>query len=135
MRLSFFPLYSPPPATANLRVDAQGFGWLPQEDFVKHFAFDVDPVKANVMYAVQQPLHTSAFATVMGTPAWKTLPSWYLISKNDQAIAPDQERFMARRMGATTVEADSSHVAMVSHPDIVTDLILRAAEAMPEKIR
>lgn len=127
--------YPPPPALAHLRVDAQGFAWLSQEDFVKHFAFDVDPVKANVMYAVQQPASLSAFDVVMGEPAWKTLPSWYLISKNDQAIAPDLERFFARRMGATTVEIDSSHVAMVSHPDVVTDLVIHASEAVAEKAR
>jgi pimeloyl-ACP methyl ester carboxylesterase len=127
--------YPPNPATAHLRVDAQGFGWIPQEDFVKHFAADVDPEKANVMYAVQQPILVSSFGEVMGTPAWKTLPSWFLVNKNDQALAPDEERFFARRMGATTVEIDSSHVAMVSHPDLVTDLILRASESVAEKIR
>jgi pimeloyl-ACP methyl ester carboxylesterase len=127
--------YPPAPATANLRVDAQGFGWVPQVDFVKHFAADVDPVKANVMYAVQQPILASAFGTVMSTPAWKTLPSWYLVSKNDQAIPPDLERLMAKRMGATTVEIDSSHVSMVSHPDDVFNLIIRAAESVAEKMR
>jgi pimeloyl-ACP methyl ester carboxylesterase len=127
--------YPPPPALTHLRVDAQGFGWLPQEDFVKHFAADVDPDQANVMYAVQQPAPLSAFESVMGTPAWKTLPSWCLVCKNDQAIAPDLERFMAKRMGATTVEVASSHVAMVAHPDAVADLIIRASESVPEKIR
>ncbi len=105
------------------------------EDFVKHFAADVDPKKANVMYVVQQPILMSSFGQVMGEPAWKTLPSWYLVTKNDQAIAPDLERFFARRMGATTVETDSSHVAMVSHPDFVTDLIIRASEAVTERMR
>jgi pimeloyl-ACP methyl ester carboxylesterase len=127
--------YPPSPATANLRVDKQGFGWIPQGDFVKHFAADVDPVKANVMYAVQQPLPLSSFNDVMGKPAWKTLPSWYLVAKNDQAIPPDLERFFAKRMGATTVEIDTSHVAMVSHPDDVTDLIIRASESVTEKVR
>ncbi len=127
--------YPPPPALAHLLVDKQGFAWVPQDDFVKHFAADVDPVTANVMYAVQQPILTSTFGTVMGTPAWKTLPTWFLVNKHDQAIAPDLERFMAKRMGATTVESDSNHVAMVSHPGNVADLILRAAETMAEKMR
>jgi pimeloyl-ACP methyl ester carboxylesterase len=120
----------PPPATANLRIDAQGFAWLPQSDFVNYFAADVDRQQANVMYAVQQPLSVSALSEVMGTPAWKTLPSWYLVSTNDQAIPPDAERFFAQRMGATTVEIKSSHVAMVSHPKDVTKLIETAAEAV-----
>src|ERR1700719_3137926 len=119
----------PTPALAHLIVDQQGFGWLPQEDFVAHFAGDVDPVKANVMYAVQQPISLSTFEAVMGEPAWKSLPSWYLVATNDEAIPPDAERSFAKRMGATTVEVPSSHVAMVSHPDDVVSLIRAAAEA------
>ena len=117
-----------PPALEHLFTDKQGFGWLSHDDFVKHFAADVDPVRANVMHAVQQPLAGSAFTDVMGTPAWKSLPSWYLVATQDQAIPPDAERMFASRMGATTIEVPSSHVAMVSHPDEVTQLIESAAE-------
>ena len=120
----------PTPALAHLRIDAQGFAWLPQDDFVNHFAADVDPKKANVMYAVQQPLHLSALADVMGTPAWKSLPSWYMVATNDEAIPPDAERFFAQRMGAVAVEVESSHVAMVSHANAVTKLIVKAAQAV-----
>ena len=120
----------PTPALAHLRIDAQGFAWLPQSDFVQYFASDVDRDQANVMYAVQQPLSINALNDVMGVPAWKTLPSWYLVAKNDQAIPPDAERLFAKRMGATTVEIQSSHVAMVSHPEAVTDLILSAARTV-----
>ena len=119
------------PALAHLFTDAQGFAWLPEEDFVSHFAADVDPVKAKVMYAVQQALATSAFGDVMGVPAWKALPSWYLVAADDQALPPDAERMFASRMGATTVEIPASHVAMVSHPDDVARLIKVAAEAAP----
>ena len=119
------------PALAHLFTDTQGFGWLSEDDFVRHFAADVNPVKAKVMYAVQQALATSAFGDVMGIPAWKTLPSWYLVAANDQAIPPDAERLFASRMGATTVEIPSSHVAMVSHPGEVAQLIKTAAEAGP----
>jgi len=115
------------PALAHLFTDPQGFGWLSEDDFVNHFAADVDPVKANVMYAVQQPLAGSAFTDVMAVPAWKSLPSWYLVATDDQAIPPAAERQFAGRMGATTVEVPSSHVAMVSHPDEVTELIGQAA--------
>ncbi|HJY70847.1 MAG TPA: alpha/beta hydrolase, partial [Streptosporangiaceae bacterium] len=82
------------------------------------------------MYAVQQPLAMSAFGDVMGVPAWKTLPSWYLVASDDQALPPDAERQFAARMGATTVEIASSHVAMVSHPGEVARLIETAAEAV-----
>jgi len=117
------------PALAHLFTDEQGFGWLSEDDFIHHFAADVDPVKARVMYAVQQALAASAFGDVMGVPAWKALPSWYLVATDDQAIPPDAERMFASRMGATTVEIPSSHVAMVSHPGDVAQLIETAAEA------
>ena len=120
----------PTPSLAHLFTDKQGFGWLPEDDFVNHFAANVDPVRARVMYAVQQPLAMSAFGDVMGVPAWKARPSWYLVATDDQALPPAAERQFAARMGATTVEIPSSHVAMVSHPGDVAQLIETAAEAM-----
>jgi pimeloyl-ACP methyl ester carboxylesterase len=121
----------PTPALAHLFTDGRGFGWLPEDDFVAYFAADVGPVQATVMSAVQQPLAMSAFADVMGVPAWKTLPSWYLVAADDQALPPEAERRFAARMGATTVEIPASHVAMVSHPADVAQLIQTAAEAVP----
>jgi pimeloyl-ACP methyl ester carboxylesterase len=121
---------APTAALAHLQVDEQGFAWLPQDDFVNHFAADVDPVVANMQWAVQQPLHISALQDVMGVPAWKALPSWYLVATNDEAIPPDAERLFAKRMGATTVEVESGHVAMASHPDEVTALIETAAKSV-----
>jgi pimeloyl-ACP methyl ester carboxylesterase len=118
----------PSPALAHLNIDQQGFAWLPEDDFVHHFAADVDAVKARVMYAVQQPLAATALQEVMGVPAWKALPSWYLVADGDQAIPPDAERLFARRMGATTVEVPTNHVAMVSHPEDVVQLIETAAQ-------
>lgn len=120
----------PTPALAHLDIDEQGFGWLPEEDFVNHFAADVDPVKARVMYAAQQPLAASALQEVMGVPAWKSQPTWFLVADGDQAIPPDAERQFAARMGATTVEVGTNHVAMVSHPDDVVQLIETAAVAV-----
>jgi pimeloyl-ACP methyl ester carboxylesterase len=119
------------PALAHLFTDKQGFGWLSEDDFVNHFAADVDRAKARVMFAVQQALAGSAFTDVMGVPAWKSLPSWYLVAADDQAIPPAAERQFAARMGATTIEVPSSHVAMVSHPDDVAQLIEPAAETVP----
>jgi pimeloyl-ACP methyl ester carboxylesterase len=120
----------PTPALANLIIDDQGFAWLPEDDFINHFAADVNPLQARVMYAVQQPLATSTFDDVMGEPAWKALPTWFLVADGDQAIPPDAERQFAERMGATTVEVPSNHLAMVSHPDDVVALIETAASAL-----
>jgi pimeloyl-ACP methyl ester carboxylesterase len=124
-------LQNAPPTAAlkNLAFDELGFGWLPQEDFVKHFASDVDPIWANAMWAVQQPIHASALQDVVGVPAWKKLPSWYMVATNDEAIPPDAERLFAKRMGATTVEVESSHVPLASQPDEVVKLITTAAAA------
>jgi pimeloyl-ACP methyl ester carboxylesterase len=118
------------PSLAHLFTDSRGFVWLSEDDFVDHFAADVDAKRARVLYAAQQPLASSAFTDVMGEPAWKSLPSWYLVAQNDEAIPPDAERQFADRMGATTVEIPSSHVAMVSHPAEVVDLIEKAAETV-----
>jgi pimeloyl-ACP methyl ester carboxylesterase len=118
------------PALQHQFVDDKGFIWLAEEDFTNHFAADVDPTRSKVMFAVQQPLASSAFADVMGVPAWKSLPSWFLIATEDEAIPPEVERMFAQRMGATVVEVPSSHVAMVSHPKEVVQLIQMAASAV-----
>jgi pimeloyl-ACP methyl ester carboxylesterase len=118
------------PALEHLFTDSRGYGWLSEDDFVNHFAADVEPAQAKVMYAVQQALASTAFTDVMGVPAWKSLPSWYLVAQNDEAIPPDAERMFASRMGATTVEIPSSHVAMVSHPAEIADLVEKAADAV-----
>jgi len=118
------------PALAHLFTDSRGFAWLSEDDFVNHFAGDVDPTHARVMYAVQQALASSAFTDIIAAPAWRSLPSWYLVAQNDEALPPDAERMFASRMGATTVEIPSSHVAMVSHPDEVVELIEKAAASV-----
>ena len=125
----------PTPALAHLDIDKLGFAWLPEDDFVNHFAADVDPAQARVMFAVQQALAASTLQDVMGVPAWKSLPSWYLVAQNDEAIPPDAERLFASRMGATTIEVASSHVAMVSHPDEVVSLIGTAVAAWSDASR
>jgi len=119
----------PTPSLAHLIVDEHGFGWLPEDDFVTQFAVGVDPVQARVMWAVQQPLSMSTFDDQMGAPAWKSLPSWYMVATGDRAIPADAERQFAQRMGARTVEVDSGHLAMVTHPDDVVRLIEAAVEA------
>jgi pimeloyl-ACP methyl ester carboxylesterase len=119
----------PTPALVHQLVDNTGFVWLSEDDFVNHFAADVEQAKARVLYAVQQPLAAGAFNDVMGMPAWKSLPSWYLVASDDEALPPDAERLFAKRMGATVVEVPSSHLAMVSHPKDVVQLIESALDA------
>jgi pimeloyl-ACP methyl ester carboxylesterase len=120
----------PTPALGDIEVDSEGFAWLPEEGFLSHFGPDIDPVKAKVMCSVQQPLHTSTFDDVMGTPAWKSLPSWFLVAQYDQVIPPDAERQFAARMGADTIEVASGHCAMVSHPEETLERIMSAANSV-----
>ena len=94
------------------------------------FCADLRAKTAAVMAANQRPIEAAALGEPSGAPAWKTIPSFYLVASNDQAIPPATERFMAKRAGATTVEIASSHVAMISHPAVVTDLILDAVHAV-----
>ena len=119
----------PTPALAHQLVDERGFVWLSEDDFVHHFAGDIDPVVARILYAVQQPLAATALGEVMGLPAWKSLPSWYLVATDDEALPPDAERQFATRMGATVIEVPSGHLAMISHPEDVTKLIVSALGA------
>jgi pimeloyl-ACP methyl ester carboxylesterase len=117
----------PTPSLAHLIVDEQAFAWIPEEDFVTHFASGVEKSRAKVMSAVQQGLSMSTFEDVMGVPAWKSLPSWYLVATADEAIPPDAERLFAKRMGANTIEVPAGHLAMVSHPAETVKMIVSAA--------
>jgi pimeloyl-ACP methyl ester carboxylesterase len=119
--------YPPPPAFAAPIVDKQGFMSMPVEAFVKHFALDLPEADARVAAAVQIPIIASAFGTKVSSVAWKTKPSWYIVSKRDEAIAPDEERFFAKRMKATTTELNTSHVPMLSQPKSVAAVIMDAA--------
>jgi pimeloyl-ACP methyl ester carboxylesterase len=125
----------PTPALAHLDIDSDGFAWLPEDDFVKHFAADVDPVRARVMHAVQQPLAASTLQDVMGVPAWRSRPCWFLVASDDEAIPPDAERQFAKRMDATTIEVPSGHLALVSHPGEVAGLIETAAKTVQAEIK
>jgi pimeloyl-ACP methyl ester carboxylesterase len=92
------------------------------------FAADLPRETTAMMAASQRPAELTILVTPSGVPAWRTIPSWYMVASSDKTIPPATERFMAQRMGATTVEIESSHVAMMSHPDAVEDLIVDAAE-------
>ena len=123
--------YPPPPAFKAPIVDKQGYMTLPVDAFVEHIAQDLPPAEGRVAFATQGPINASAFGTQVSSVAWKTKPSWYIVSKQDGAIAPDAERFFAKRMKATTTELDTSHMAMLSKPNDVAAVIMDAAAKAP----
>jgi pimeloyl-ACP methyl ester carboxylesterase len=92
------------------------------------FAADLPEDRAAVMAATQRPAAAAAFSDKSGPPAWKSLPSWAVVATQDKAAGADIVRSMARRAGAEIVEIESSHVVMMSHPQEVTDVIVRAAK-------
>ena len=93
------------------------------------FAADVPPATAAAMARSQKPITFKAFTDPSGQPAWRTIPSWYMVARQDRAIPPATERFMAQRAHAQTVEIDSSHAALVSRPVAVANLVVAAATA------
>ena len=107
--------------------------WIDPQIFPQVFAADVEPTQARVMAAVQKPTGFGCLGEKSGAPAWQKLPSWYLVSDNDQTINPDAERWMAQRIKATTSSIASSHASPVSHPREVADLIITAAQAVANK--
>jgi pimeloyl-ACP methyl ester carboxylesterase len=105
--------------------------YIKTEAFHDLFAADVPERTALVMAATQRPLEGAAIsANFMGTPAWKTVPSWALVARSDNMISPDAERFMAQRAHSRVVEVDASHAVAVSHPDAVADIIVDAAHSV-----
>ncbi len=119
--------YPPPPALSAPIVDKQGFMSLSTDAVVKHFGSDLPASEARVVAATQGPINVSAFDAKVSVAAWKTKPSWYIVSKLDEAIAPEEERFFAKRMKATTTELNTSHLPMLSQPKAVAAVIMDAA--------
>ena len=115
-----------PPASAGIIYDGDE-GRLTEAAFLRDFAGDVPTAKAKVLYAVQEPFHKALLAGRTTHAAWRSKPSYYAVSTEDRTINPDLERFMAKRMGAHTIEVKSSHVSMISHPHVIANLILKAA--------
>src|SRR3984893_16975091 len=115
------------PVRAGIQ-EHDGFTKLSEDSFLKYFANGVEPRKAEVLYAVQEPTAATLFGGRTTAAAWLSKPSWYAVSKQDQTINPDLERFLlAKRMNATTVEVEAGHLSLVSHPKEIADLILAAA--------
>ena len=118
--------YPTPPASAGIVFDGDE-GRLSEAAFLRDFAGDLPEAKAKVLYAVQQPFQKALLSGKTTHAAWRSKPSWYAVSTDDRTINPDLERFMAKRMGATTIEVKASHLALISQPDTIAGLILKAA--------
>jgi pimeloyl-ACP methyl ester carboxylesterase len=116
------------PAGAGLQWDTNGWGSLSQPAFVKDFAGDLPPAEALAYYAVQQPFARALTTARTTVAAWHDKSTWYAVSRQDRTIDPELQRFMAQRMKASTVELDASHVSLLSQPQAVADLIVKAAQ-------
>ena len=118
--------YPTPPATAGIVFDGDE-GRLSEAAFLRDFAGDLPEAKAKALYAVQEPFQKALLTGRTTQAAWHSKPSYYAVSTEDRTINPELERFMAKRMGAKTIELKASHVSMISHPEAITQLILEAA--------
>jgi hypothetical protein len=118
--------YPTPPASAGIVFDGDE-GRLTEAAFLGDFAGDLPEVRARALYAVQEPFHKALLTGRTQHAAWRSKPSFYAVSTEDRTINPNPERFMAKRMGATTIELKSSHLSLISHPREIADLILQAA--------
>jgi pimeloyl-ACP methyl ester carboxylesterase len=120
-----------PQASKAFKPDSQGNWWIEQEHFAADFAADIPEEKAWFMAVSQVPISTDSFTHQITSPAWKTKPTWYMVATADRSINPDQERMMAKRAKANTVEVNASHVVYISHPQETVKLIEEAATSAP----
>jgi pimeloyl-ACP methyl ester carboxylesterase len=119
-----------PQASKAFKPDSDNNWWIDQKDFVADFAADIPAAEAQFMAIAQVPISTDAFTHKVTNPAWKNKPTWYMVASNDRSINPIQERMMAKRAHAKTVEVSSSHVAYMSHPKESVKLIEEAATSV-----
>jgi pimeloyl-ACP methyl ester carboxylesterase len=116
-----------PQASKAFKPDSNGNWWIDQAHFAADFAADVPPATSHFMAISQVPISTDAFTHKVTMPAWKTKPTFYMVASADRSINPEQERMMAKRAHAKTVEVNASHVAYMSHPKEAAKLIEEAA--------
>jgi pimeloyl-ACP methyl ester carboxylesterase len=120
-----------PPATRGIKATDDGYFYIDPAVFAADFAADVPAAEAAFMAESQVLISGDSFTSPVTTPAWKSKPSWYLVATADRSINPDQERMMAKRANAKTIEVNSSHVAYISHPKETAKLIEEAATSAP----
>jgi len=116
------------PQSPHLAPDADGFIWMPEEGFRNAFAQHATPDQLVLAAAVQRPVSLKCIQQPVPTPAWRSKTSWFLIAEEDRMINPKTQRFMAKRMGATTRSLAVDHTPLLSAPQKVVDIILQAAE-------
>lgn len=117
------------PGLSALKTDGQGYVWMDQSAYVRFFAPDIDTDKARVLAATQKPIASKVLfdETPYGWPAWRSVPTWFIVTTEDQVVPVDAQRAFAKRMGAVTEDIDGSHASMISHDEHVADFIRRAA--------
>ncbi|MFJ8228769.1 alpha/beta fold hydrolase [Streptomyces sp. NPDC094448] len=119
------PALNPVPYSDGVRKGTDLY--IKTDKFHSVFAADLPVSQTKLMAVEQRPIAQACFEEAAPGAAWRTVPSWFVVSRHDKAIAPDLERWEAKRAGSKTVEIDSSHVSMMSHPDVVTRQIREAA--------
>ena len=115
------------PASAGIRWNGD-WASLTQEAFLKDFAGDLPQAEALSYFAVQQPFARAITTAKTTAAAWRLKPTWYAVSTQDHTIDTELQRFMSKRMGASTIELNASHVSLLSQPQAVADLIVKAAQ-------
>jgi len=118
----------PAPLAAEIRPDANGFLKLTKAGVLENFAQDLSSIEKEILFAAQAPTSGKSLGGTVTNPAWKTKPSWYIVATNDRAIPPDLEATMAKKIKAETISIAASHVVMLSQPDKVVELIVKAAQ-------
>jgi pimeloyl-ACP methyl ester carboxylesterase len=124
---------APHPEAPHLQPDSHGVLWMPEEGFGRAVAHRASSDQLAIMAAVQRPIAVQCIQEKAPTPAWKTTPSWYLIAEEDRMISPENQRFMAERMGATIRSHNVDHTPMHTAPDLVADVIQTAVRETHQK--
>ena len=122
-----------PPAGKGIKETSDGYLYIDPAAFAADFCADIPPAKAEFMAKSQVLFSKNSFSSPVTSPAWKSKPSWYQVSSRDRSINPENERRMAKRANAKTIEVDSSHAAYISHPKETAKLIEEAATSAPQK--
>ncbi len=121
--------YPAPPALGGIRDDGNGFVYLSEQAFIDDVAQDLPSETARLLSVTQGPLAKGTFADALTKTAWRTRPSWFIVSTSDRAVSPELQRDAAKLMGSTVTEVPSSHMSLISHADEVIEAITQAAAA------
>ncbi len=125
-------MYPPTPVLSALVPDSAGYFYVNKEKFPEIFAHDVDKEESRVMAVTQKPIAGAILDQTVNGVAWRSIPSWYIVTTEDQVVNPELQRFFAKRMNANTSEVNASHASFIAKPEIATNLILDAAKMVRE---